>query len=144
MTLPYNGGNFSMPLFSASNVMSEKLKRVNGLDSAKAYPMAPNSEVALFEENDDVMYIKMTDSNNFPSLRKFRFVEEPLEVPNKEQYVTLDEFKKFKEELLNAQQSIWEQRTPNSANNYSSAEPKRNSFDEQHSANKKFDVNGKK
>lgn len=38
MTLPYNGGNFSMPLFSASNVMSEKLKRVNGLDSAKAIP----------------------------------------------------------------------------------------------------------
>jgi hypothetical protein len=98
-TYPYMQGNQS----------TNQLIRVNGLDSAKAYPMIPNSSVALFEENDDVMYIKTTDASNFPTIRKFRFKEEPLEVQNTSQYVTLDEFRKFKEEMLNAKQFIREQ-----------------------------------
>lgn len=37
------------------------LTRVTGLEGAKAYQMPPNSTVALFDNNDDLMYIKTTD-----------------------------------------------------------------------------------
>lgn len=37
------------------------LTRVTGLEGAKAYQMPANSTVALFDNNDDLMYIKTTD-----------------------------------------------------------------------------------
>lgn len=79
-----------------------QLIKVNGLDSAKAYPTQPNSTVALFDANEDVMYIKSTDASNFPTIRRFIFVEEEVTPPDKTKYVTMDEFLKFKEEVLNA------------------------------------------
>lgn len=82
---------------------------VHGEEGAKQYSMRPNSRVALFDVNEDIMYIKQTDSNNYPTLKTYRFVEvvnEPVEPP--QQYVTIEEFNKLKEELLNEQQSIRE------------------------------------
>ena len=37
---------------------SRQLDKVNGIESAKAFPTSPNSMVALFDANDDVFYIK--------------------------------------------------------------------------------------
>ena len=147
MPLPYNTNPYTMAsLFPAV----EKLKRVKGVDAAKAFPMGPDSEVALFEEDDDVFYVKMTDANNFPSLRKFRFTEEPLEVPNKEQYVTIDEFNKLKEELENAKQFIRKQTAvsetydiPEHAG-HASWNVSTGSDTEQYSTNQKFDGYSKK
>lgn len=84
----------------------QQLIRVNGLDSAKAYPTQPNSTVALFDANEDIMYIKSTDASNYPSIRRFRFVEEIENHITESQYVTKEEFELFKEQLLNEQQSI--------------------------------------
>lgn len=83
-----------------------QLIRVNGIDSAKAYPTAPNSTVPLFDANEDIMYIKSTDASNFPTIRIFRFVEEQETQIPVQQYVTIDEFNKFKEEILNGKQFI--------------------------------------
>ena len=49
------------------------LNAVNGDDGAKQFSMRPNSRVALFDVNDDILYIKQTDSNNYPTIRKYRF-----------------------------------------------------------------------
>ena len=85
---------------------STQLVKVTGLDGAKAFQMAPNSSVALFHESEDILYVKSTDGAGFPTIRTFRF--EPCEEPSPkvEQYVTLDEFNRFKEEVLNAKQSV--------------------------------------
>lgn len=83
-----------------------QLIRVNGIDSAKAYPTTPNSTVPLFDANEDIMYIKSTDASNFPTIRIFRFVEEQETQIPAQQYVTIDEFNKFKEEILNGKQFI--------------------------------------
>lgn len=92
---------------------NSQLIQVNGIESAKAYPTTPNSTVALFDTNDDILYIKSTDASNFPTIRKFRFKEESLEVQTQPsvQYVTLDEFNKFKEEILNGKQFVSEPTT---------------------------------
>ena len=54
----------------------QDLVRVNGIDGAKAYQMQANSVVALFDANEDVMYIKATDGAGFPSIRVFTFTEQ--------------------------------------------------------------------
>lgn len=47
--------NFQMPQASFQHASGNQLIRVNGMESAKAYPTQPNSMYALFDENDDVM-----------------------------------------------------------------------------------------
>ena len=95
-----------------SQLPGPQLDKVNGIDSARAFPMKPNSTIALFDANEDIMYIKSTDVNNFATIRRFRFYEEPEvpqqtnTIPQTDLYVTKDEFDKFKEEILNGQQSI--------------------------------------
>ena len=76
--------------------------RVHGMDGAKQFPTQPNSRYALFDEDDDIFYIKVTDQNNYPvSLKRFCFIEEDEPVPVTPQYVTVEEFNRFKEEMLN-------------------------------------------
>ena len=97
---------FAVPQNYMRTQKTTNLIRVNGMESAKAYPANPNSETMLFDENDDVMYFKETDVNGYATIRRFRFTEE-FDAPKVDpQYVTLDEFKRFKEEILNGQQSV--------------------------------------
>lgn len=51
------------------------LLRVTGPESAKAYPIPPNSEVALFDGENPVFYVKTTDASGYPTLRTFKFEE---------------------------------------------------------------------
>ena len=101
---------------------TQNLIRVNGIDGAKAYQMPANSTVALFDSNDDVMYVKSTDGAGFPSIRTFAFTEK-LNVKGKSQdveYISREEFEKFKKELMdNGKQSI--QRTKSKLTDKSSS-----------------------
>jgi hypothetical protein len=87
----------------------QNLIRVNGLEGAKAYQMSANSTVALFDSNNDLMYVKSTDGAGFPSIRTFTF-SELQEEPKAEQnvdYISREEFEEFKKELMNnGKQSI--------------------------------------
>ena len=87
----------------------QNLIRVNGIDGAKAYQMNANSTVALFDSNEDIMYIKNTDGAGFPSIRTFNFAEiTQNEKPSGNQdYISRQEFEEFKKELMNnGKQSI--------------------------------------
>ena len=119
-----------------SNLPGPQLDKVNGIDSARAFPMKPNSTIALFDANEDVMYIKSTDANNFATIRRFRFYEEPEEIQKKESdlYVSKEEFDKFKEEVLNGQQFV-----RNNRNDNGKSKP-----NESGSNNKKHDESGSK
>lgn len=78
------------------------LIRVTGAEGAKAYQMAPNSTAALFDANNDYMYIKSTDGAGFPTIRTFKFEEigtQPAQIS--EEYVSKKEFEQFKGEVLN-------------------------------------------
>ena len=83
-----------------------ELPMVNGYESAMRYPMQPNSRIALFDANDDIMYIKQTDASGYPVITKYRFSRVEEKPQDDVQYVTLDEFNKFKEEMLNGQQPV--------------------------------------
>lgn len=80
----------------------EGLIRVTGVDGAKAYPVAPNSVVPLFDADRDVMYIKSADAGGFPTIRAFTFAPmqdaAPAPAPD---YVTRAEFDDLKEMIEN-------------------------------------------
>lgn len=100
-------GSYGAPtpiqIFNTPAVSGQKLNRVNGIDDVNRFQLGPNSEVPLFEIDDDIFYVKTTDANGNVVTRRFRFYEESMDGAK---YVTNDEFNKFKEEVLNGQQSI--------------------------------------
>ena len=84
-----------------------QLNKVHGMDGAKQFLTVANAMYALFDDDDDVFYVKVTDKNNYPiTLKRYRFYEEEEPTEETPQYVTMDEFNKFKEEILNAKQSV--------------------------------------
>ena len=96
-------------MFSPQIEPAQNLVRVNGVDGAKAYQMPANSTVALFDANEDIMYIKTTDGAGFPAIRLFRFEELKQETAQevKQDYISRQEFEDFKKEVLdNVKQSI--------------------------------------
>lgn len=106
MPQPYGLNNFNPYQNSISQnnnfstqVQQNNLIRVTGIDGAKAYQMSPNSSVALFDSESDIMYVKTTDGAGFPTIRTFRF--EPIEdVPKvQDAYITRDEFDALKQEV---------------------------------------------
>lgn len=98
------------------------LNRVTGIEGARAFQVPPNSVVPLFDDTQDVFYIKTTDSGGFPTLKGYRFspiedaptqpaqgltrpeVEEIIReeiaryeqqfIPKQQQYVTPPEYKR--------------------------------------------------
>ena len=107
-----------MPVSQPSN----GLIRVTGMDGAKAYQMPPNSVAALFDDANDIFYVKSTDGAGFPTIRVFDFFEhkeQPVTVQqsiNHETYATKQELQnlqgqleELKGVLFNAQQPVPEQ-----------------------------------
>lgn len=86
----------------------DSLIRLNSEDSVEnfAKQMSPNSRLPVFMEDADIFYVIQTDASNYPSIRKFSFTEIVEAEPVTPQYVTIEEFNKFKEDVLNGQQSI--------------------------------------
>lgn len=88
---------------------TQNLIRVNGIEGAKTYQMSANSTVALFDSNEDIMYIKTTDGAGFPSIRTFNFAEitQNEKSSGNQDYISRQEFEEFKKELMNnGKQSI--------------------------------------
>ena len=83
--------------------ITQNLIRVNGIEGAKAYQMSANSTVALFDTNEDIMYVKTTDEAGFPIIRTFSFTEikEDTRATQNTDYISRQEFEDFKKELMN-------------------------------------------
>lgn len=73
--------------------------------------MNPNSTVALFDGNCDVMYIKTTDGAGFGNIRAFRFQEIINKPAENAEYVTRKEYEYLKETIENVKQLISKQQS---------------------------------
>lgn len=88
------------------------LIKVTGMEGAKAYPLAPNSMIPLFDADSDVMYVKQTDAGGYPSIQAYRFTpiqETPAQQP---EYVTRQEFEELKEAILSGKQPVRKAKQP--------------------------------
>lgn len=72
----------------------QELIRVHGMEGAKAYQMAENSRVALFDDSsdDDIVIIKETDGACLPSYRRGKIEWLPDE--QESEYMTRTDFQK--------------------------------------------------
>lgn len=120
----YNPGQFNPTMpgynnpYSVNNQRISLINKVNGFESAKAFQTQPNTEVVLFDANEDIFYIKTTDASNYPSIRAFKFTEiKNPGNPEADNYVTKEEFDRFKKELLDGKQYIWRESKPNGKSN---------------------------
>lgn len=94
---PYPLQPLQVPV-GASNGNRGELIRVTGFDGARAYQMPPNSSAALFDNNEDIFYVKTTDGAGFPTIRAFTFT--PIDTqPQQNDFVTRAEFEKLKQEV---------------------------------------------
>ena len=91
--------------FMRTPINETHLSRVKGINGAQEYPISFNSEVALFDEEEDVFYVKQADANGYTRLTKYRH-EEVIDEPTGPSYVTMEDFEKFKKEVLDGQQRI--------------------------------------
>ena len=93
--------------YSTSTSNQTNIAKVNGLESVKACATVPQSRMVYFDANEDIFYIKETDINNYPTIRAYKFEEiKSPEASKTVEYVTIEEFNKFKEEMLNGKQYI--------------------------------------
>ena len=77
-----------------SNInVSNGIQWVQGIEGAKAFQIAPNSNIPLFDsENDGIFYIKISDNVGMCTLRAFKFEE--IKPTNQTQQVDLSEYVK--------------------------------------------------
>lgn len=78
----------------------QQLPRVNGLEGAKAYQIMPGCTVALFDANEDIFYVKSSDSAGFPSVRTFRFEEVQPQAPENKDFVSRKEMEEYVQQLI--------------------------------------------
>jgi hypothetical protein len=120
MFFPY--GNYGSQQLQTLNLI-----RVNNLEEAKSYQIPPNSTVALFDANEDIMYIKSSDCSGFTNIRTFSFVEVPSEqvkTSTTSNYITKDDLLNFKMEVADyVQQLIREEKTGQTRTNGRSKGP---------------------
>ena len=86
---------------------------VHGIEGAQAYSMGPNCRVPLFDDSENVFYIKSTDANGFPTLKTYDFserveIDETKFSLNDIRSIIRDELSTIREELVNGQQSVSE------------------------------------
>lgn len=119
-----NQFNNQYPQYNNPLPLNNQIIFVQGETGAKAYQIPNNTTILLMSSESNEFFIKTTDSNGFPTIRKFTFQEhlnqEHLnqEQQNQEQqqkqcscncqsnnFVTQEEFNNFKKEILNFYES---------------------------------------
>ena len=83
-----------------------QLNKVNGLEGAKAFQMNPNSQAALFDLNEDIFYLKTTDSAGYPMIDIYEFKKREPKAEPKADYVTREEFEELRGMILNGKQHL--------------------------------------
>ena len=97
------------PLQPINNVL-----RAMGPESAKAYPMGPNSNVVLFDAQEPTFYWVSTDDSAFKSMRIFDFKEREqasevlpvAEAMDTSGFATKDDIDAIRAELANISEAL--------------------------------------
>ncbi len=83
------------------------LQQTSGMSGASSIVTRPSSRIAVFDKDDDVMYIIATDLNGNKNIGRYRFYAE--EEPKPEDiFASKAEIRELKGEMDNVQQSIRE------------------------------------
>lgn len=107
--MPYNNPYTMIPSQNSRTQNSGINWLQGGYDEAKSYPLTPNSNVALIDGNENVLYLKSCDSMGMCTLLDFDIVERkknkttdvPASTPDMSAYVRREEFDELKQLIDN-------------------------------------------
>lgn len=89
---------------TGQNTASAGILWVQGIEGAKAYPVATGNSVLLMDSEESVFYVKSSDASGMPMpLRVFDYKERTAQQTTQE-YVTREEFEAQIAELKKARQ----------------------------------------
>ena len=107
-SLQNNQQNFPQPQQQPQNaqpqpqqqvMMQSNIEYVNGIEGAKAFILPPNTQKLLLDSDNPFFYIKTTDLQGKPTVRRFKYIDVDAEQqaePKKEEksldFVSLDQF----------------------------------------------------
>ena len=86
-------------------IPGSQLIKAKGFRRAQEYPVPPGTTVPIFDEDEDVLYIKSVDPNNYATVYRYGLTELEEE-PVQNGFVSDKEFQEFKEEVIDGQRSI--------------------------------------
>ena len=97
----------AQPIQYQTQTSNNSIIWVQGENAAKSYPVSAGQSVLLMDSETSVFYIKSTDASGMPlPLRIFDYTERTAnkEIPKqeadkKQDYISREEFDKFKEEI---------------------------------------------
>ena len=99
---------FEIPSYNpVPTIGNQDLLSIKGdIEAVRTYPTRPNSRLALFDEDDDVFFVVKTDQNGYKSeIKRFRYIEEPIETPNSN-YASKEDLNSLREDMNDVKQSI--------------------------------------
>jgi hypothetical protein len=81
--LQNNQQNFQQPQQQVPNpqaqpqtpLMQSNIEYVNGIEGAKAFILPPNTQKLLLDSDNPFFYIKTTDMQGKPTVKRFRYVD---------------------------------------------------------------------
>lgn len=101
-----------MPLYPSTSVnpgsstlKGPDLPSVSEINELRQLATQPNARYSYFDANDDVFYIVSTNENNYKTITRYRFYEDPIPKPE-DNYATKQEIMDLKGDIANVQQSI--------------------------------------
>ena len=101
-----------MPLYPSTSVSpgpstmkGPDLPSVSEINELMQLATQPNARYSYFDANDDVFYIVKTNENNYKTITRYRFYEDPIPKPE-DNYATKQEIMDLKGDIANVQQSI--------------------------------------
>ena len=101
-----------MPLYPSTSVnpgsstlKGPDLSSVSEINELRQLATQPNARYSYFDANDDVFYIVSTNENNYKTITRYRFYEDPIPKPE-DNYATKQEIADLKGDIANVQQSI--------------------------------------
>ena len=71
---------------------------VNGIEQANSFPIPPNKSAILMDNTKSLFYVKETNPMGQSMIKVYEFKE--VSQPQKPQYVTMQDFEAFKQDLI--------------------------------------------
>ena len=101
-----------MPLYPSTSVTSGSstikgpdLPQITSVDELMQIATQPNARYAYFDKNADYLYVVQTNENNYKTIRRFAFYEDPIPKPE-DNYATKQEIMDLKGDIADVKQSI--------------------------------------
>ena len=92
--------------------MQSNIEYVNGIEGAKAFILPPNTQKLLLDSDNAFFYIKTTDMQGKPTVKRFRYVDvdaeqdKPREETPKQKYATLEQLGQLSDTITDLRKEI--------------------------------------